>query len=51
METLQHLITPFTTAWHQTDSYQLVSFCIFFAAMWLIAVVIEAAIKKATRED
>lgn len=51
METLQHLITPFTTAWHQADSYQLVSFCIFFAAMWLIAVVIEAAIKKATRED
>ena len=51
METLQHLITPFTTAWQQADSHQLVSFCIFFAAMWLIALVAEAAIKKATKED
>lgn len=50
METLQHLITPFSTAWHQADSYQLVSFGIFFAAMWLIAAVIEAAIKKVTKE-
>ncbi|MFT5545297.1 hypothetical protein [Rheinheimera aquimaris] len=51
METLQHLITPFTTAWYQADSQQLISFGIFFVAMWLIAVVIEAAIKKATKED
>jgi hypothetical protein len=51
METLQQLITPFTTAWYQADSNELVSFAIFFAAMWLIALVAEAAIKKATKED
>ena len=51
METLQQLITPFTTAWQQTDSHQLVSFGIFFGAMWLIAVVLEAAVKKVTNED
>lgn len=51
METLQQLITPFTNAWQQADSHQLVSFCIFFAAMWLIAMVLEAAIKKVTKED
>ncbi|MDP5137591.1 hypothetical protein [Rheinheimera baltica] len=51
METLQHLITPLTTAWYQVDSNELVSFGIFFAAMWLIAVVLEAAVKKVTNED
>lgn len=51
METLQHLITPFTTAWYQADSHELVSFGIFFVAMWLIAMVIEAAVNKATKED
>uniref|UniRef100_UPI004047F54A hypothetical protein n=1 Tax=Rheinheimera sp. TaxID=1869214 RepID=UPI004047F54A len=51
METLQQLITPFTNAWQQADSHQLVSFCIFFAAIWLIAMVLEAAIKKVTKED
>jgi hypothetical protein len=51
METLQQLITPFTTAWQQADNHQLVSFGIFFAAMWLIAMVIEAAVKKVTKED
>lgn len=51
METLQQLITPFTTAWQQADSQQLVSFGIFFGAMWLIAMVIEAAVNKATQED
>lgn len=51
METLQHLITPFTTAWYQADSHELVSFGIFFAAMWLISVVVEAAVKKTTKED
>ncbi|MBZ9613194.1 hypothetical protein [Rheinheimera maricola] len=48
METLQQLLTPFTTAWNQADSQQLISFGIFFAAMWLIAIVAEAAIEKAT---
>ena len=51
METLQHLLTPFTTAWYQADSHQLISFGIFFASMWLIAMVIEAAVKKATKEN
>lgn len=51
METLQHLITPLTTAWSQVDSAELVSFSIFFAAMWLIAMVIETAVKKVTKED
>ena len=51
METLQKLITPFTTAWQQADSHQLVSFAILFAALWLIAAVVEAVVKKATRED
>ncbi|MBU2115107.1 MAG: hypothetical protein KKE94_15185 [Gammaproteobacteria bacterium] len=48
METLQQLITPFTTAWYQADSHQLISFGIFFAALWLIAMVAEAAIQKAS---
>ncbi|NRQ41784.1 hypothetical protein HRH59_04260 [Rheinheimera sp. YQF-2] len=47
METLQQLITPFTTAWYQADSHQLISFGIFFGAMWFIAMVVEAALKKA----
>lgn len=51
METLQHLITPFTTAWHQAESHELISFGMFFAAMWLIAMVVEAAVKKVTKED
>jgi hypothetical protein len=51
METLQNLITPFTTAWNQADNHELVSFGIFFGAMWLIAVVVEAAVKKATQEN
>jgi len=51
METLQHLLTPFSTAWYQVDSHELVSFGIFFAAMWLIAMVVEAAVKKVTNED
>ena len=51
METLQQLITPFTTAWYQADDHELVSFGIFFGAMWLIAMVLEAAIKKVTKED
>lgn len=51
METLQNLLTPFTTAWYQADSHQLISFAILFAALWLIAAVVEAAAKKATRED
>lgn len=51
METLQQLITPFTNAWYQADSQELASFGIFFAAMWLIAMVLEAAVKKVTKED
>lgn len=51
METLQNLITPFTTAWSQVDGGELVSFSVFFAAMWLIAMVVEAAVKKVTKED
>ncbi|WP_166838340.1 hypothetical protein [Rheinheimera pleomorphica] len=51
METLQDLLTPFTTAWYQADSHQLISFGIFFAALWLIAVVVEATVKKVTKED
>lgn len=51
METLQHFLTPLTTAWYQADSQELMSFGIFFASMWLIAMVIEAAVKKATKED
>lgn len=51
MTSLQHVITPFTTAWQQADSRQLLAFGIFFAAMWLIAMVIEAAVKKITKED
>lgn len=50
METLQQLITPFTTAWYQADSHELVSFSIFFAALWLIGMVVEAAVKTAKRE-
>lgn len=51
METLQQLITPFTTTWQQADSHELVSFGIFFATMWLIAIVLEAAVKKLSKED
>jgi len=51
METLQNLITPLTSAWQQADSHQLVSFGIFFAAMWLIAMVIETAVKKVIKEN
>ena len=51
METLQHFVTPLTTAWHQAESLELISFGIFFAAMWLIAMVVEAAVKKLTKED
>ena len=50
METLQNLLTPFTSAWHLADSNELMAFAIFFAAMWLIAGVLETAVKKLTRE-
>lgn len=51
METLQNLITPFTNAWYEANSHELVSFGIFFVAMWLISVVVEAAVKKVMKED
>lgn len=51
METVQHFVTPFTEVWYQADSHELVSFGIFFSAMWLIAAVLETAIKKATQEN
>ena len=51
MQTLQNLITPFSNAWYGANSHELVSFGVFFAALWLIALVVEAAINKATKKD
>ena len=50
METIQQLITPYTTAWFQTDSQELVTFGIFFVGMWLNAMVLEGAGKIVTKE-
>ncbi|WP_215399021.1 hypothetical protein [Rheinheimera oceanensis] len=50
METLQHCLTQLTPVWYQGHSSELISFGIFFVAMWLIAMVTEAAVEKATKE-
>ncbi|MDP2716991.1 hypothetical protein [Rheinheimera sp.] len=48
METLQHFLTQLTSTWLQVETSELISFGIFFGAMWLIAMAAEAAIEKVT---
>lgn len=46
METIQQCLTQLTSAWNQLDSSELVLFGIFFAAIWVIAMVLEAGLQK-----
>jgi len=50
METLQQCLTQTSPVWYQTNSNELVSFGIFFIAMWLIAIVIDATLQKIQQE-
>lgn len=46
MATLEQFFLQLIPAFYQGNSNELISFGIFFVAMWLIAVVIDATIKK-----
>jgi len=50
METIQQLITPYINVWQQANNQELISFGISFGLLWLIAMVIEATVKKVTKE-
>lgn len=50
METLQQCLMHISPAWYQTNSNELVSFGLFFVAMWLIAIVIDATLQKIQQE-
>lgn len=50
MATLEQFFVQVIPAFSQGNSNELMSFGIFFVAMWLIAVVIDATIKKIQQE-